>query len=79
MWWYALMEIVFSGAIPKEQTMDRVNNPYSPGAGTPPPELSGRDEILEDARVALARIKAGRSEQGLMLTGLRGVGKTVLL
>lgn len=59
--------------------MDRVNNPYSPGAGTPPPELSGRDEILEDARVALARIKAGRSEQGLMLTGLRGVGKTVLL
>jgi Cdc6-like AAA superfamily ATPase len=40
---------------------------------------SGRDEIFEDARVAFARIKAGRTEQGLMLTGLRGVGKTVLL
>jgi hypothetical protein len=43
--------------------MDRINNPYSPGAGTPPPELSGRDEILEDAKVAFARIKAGRAEK----------------
>lgn len=59
--------------------MDPVLNPFSPGAGTPPPELAGRDELIEKARVALARIAAGRNEQGLLLVGLRGVGKTVLL
>lgn len=59
--------------------MDRIRNPYSPGAGAPPPELVGRDPILEQADVLLGRIKAGRPEKSLLLIGLRGVGKTVLL
>ena len=59
--------------------MDPIKNPFSPGAGSPPPELVGRDPILEQARVLLGRIKAGRSEKSTLLTGLRGVGKTVLL
>jgi hypothetical protein len=59
--------------------MDPARNPYSPGAGTPPPELAGREQILEEARIALARVKAGRSAKSQMLLGLRGVGKTVLL
>src|ERR1700680_868189 len=59
--------------------MDPIKNPFSPGAGSPPPELVGRDPILEQARVLLGRIKAGRSEKSMLLTGLRGVGKTVLL
>jgi hypothetical protein len=59
--------------------MDPLKNPFSPGAGSPPPELVGRDELIERARVALGRIKLGRHEQSLMLVGLRGVGKTVLL
>jgi hypothetical protein len=59
--------------------MDPIKNPYSPGAGSPPPELVGRDPILEQARILLGRVKAGRPEKSLMLTGLRGVGKTVLL
>jgi len=59
--------------------MDRKKNPYSPGAGTPPPELTGRDRVLEDVDVLLARVISGRSSQGMFLTGLRGVGKTVLL
>lgn len=59
--------------------MDPVKNPYSPGAGTPPPALVGRSTILNQARIALARIKEGRSEQSILLVGLRGVGKTVLL
>lgn len=59
--------------------MDPIGNPFSPGAGTPPPELAGRDGILEQARVLLGRIKAGRPEKSMLLTGLRGVGKTVLL
>ena len=59
--------------------MDKIKNPFSPGAGSPPPELAGRDGILELARVLLGRVKAGRSEKSLLLTGLRGVGKTVLL
>jgi hypothetical protein len=59
--------------------MDQIKNPFSPGAGTPPPELAGRDDVLEQARVLLGRIKAGRPEKSMLLTGLRGVGKTVLL
>lgn len=59
--------------------MDQIKNPFSPGAGTPPPELAGRDGVLEQARVLLGRIKAGRPEKSMLLTGLRGVGKTVLL
>ena len=54
-------------------------NPFSPGAGTPPPELAGRSAILESADVIFQRALAGRSFQSLMLVGLRGVGKTVLL
>lgn len=59
--------------------MDRKTNPYAPGAGTPPPELTGRDRILEDVDVLLTRVIKGRSSPGMLLTGLRGVGKTVLL
>ena len=59
--------------------MDPIHNPYSPGAGSPPPELVGRDPILEQARILLGRIKVRRPEKSMLLTGLRGVGKTVLL
>ncbi|MCQ2356457.1 MAG: ATP-binding protein [Methanocorpusculum sp.] len=59
--------------------MDAVLNPFSPGAGSPPPELIGRSEVLEEARVLIGRLKAGRSVQSLLLNGLRGVGKTVVL
>lgn len=59
--------------------MDPLTNPYAPGAGTPPPELAGRDPLLADAQVALARLAAGRAGRGMILYGLRGVGKTVLL
>lgn len=59
--------------------MDRINNPFSPGAGSPPPELAGRDGVLEQARVLLGRVMIGRPEKSMLLTGLRGVGKTVLL
>jgi len=59
--------------------MDPNMNPFSPGAGSPPPELAGRDEVLDHAMLALKRIKHGRSERSLFLIGLRGVGKTVLL
>jgi AAA ATPase domain len=59
--------------------MDPRRNPYAPGAGTPPPELAGRDELIERAAIALDRIRAGRAARSLILHGLRGVGKTVLL
>src|SRR2546422_2727566 len=59
--------------------MDNIKNPFSPGAGSPPPELVGREGILEQARVLLGRVKAKRAEKSILLTGLRGVGKTVLL
>ena len=59
--------------------MDPITNPFSPGAGSPPPELVGRDPILERARVLLGRVRTKRAEKSLLLTGLRGVGKTVLL
>jgi hypothetical protein len=59
--------------------MNPLYNPFSPGAGTPPPELAGRKDITDGALLALERIKRGRSEKSLMLVGLRGVGKTVLL
>lgn len=59
--------------------MDPISNPFSPGAGSRPPELVGRDPVLEQARILLGRIKQKRSEKSLLLTGLRGVGKTVLL
>lgn len=59
--------------------MNPIKNPFSPGAGSPPPELAGREEILESALIALARIKAKRAEKSILMVGLRGVGKTVLL
>jgi hypothetical protein len=59
--------------------MDPIKNPFSPGAGSPPPELVGRDPILEQARILLGRTKLKRPEKSMLLTGLRGVGKTVLL
>lgn len=59
--------------------MDKIKNPFSPGAGSPPPELAGRDNIMEQAVVLLGRVRSNRPEKSLLLTGLRGVGKTVLL
>ena len=59
--------------------MNVVLNPFSPGAGTPPPALVGRKDLLEKAYVAVERVRAFRSEKSLLLVGLRGVGKTVLL
>lgn len=59
--------------------MDKIKNPFSPGAGSPPPELAGRDAILDQARTLLGRVREKRPEKSILLTGLRGVGKTVLL
>jgi hypothetical protein len=59
--------------------MDSVRNPFAPGAGTPPPELAGRDELRATLRTALERARIGRPAKSAMLVGLRGVGKTVLL
>src|SRR5271154_246221 len=59
--------------------MDPMQNPFSPGAGSPPPELAGRGPLLEQARITLGRVRAGRPERSFLLVGLRGVGKTVLL
>lgn len=59
--------------------MKPVSNPFAPGAGAPPPELAGRDTILEDAKLAIQRNKAGKSARSFIYVGLRGVGKTVLL
>ncbi len=59
--------------------MDPIRNPYAPGAGTPPPELAGRDDLRETVRVALARVRLARPAKSVLMVGLRGVGKTVLL
>ncbi len=59
--------------------MDPLKNPYSPGAGAPPPELVGREAVLKQAEILLGRIKIGKPEKSFLMTGLRGVGKTVLL
>jgi hypothetical protein len=59
--------------------MDPLKNPFAPGAGSPPPELSGRADLLARASLAMGRIQHGRAEKGAILVGLRGVGKTVLL
>lgn len=59
--------------------MDPVLNPFAPGAGTPPPELAGRDAIREDLKLRIQRLRIGRPTKGVVLVGLRGVGKTVLL
>lgn len=59
--------------------MDKNINPFNPGAGVSPPELTGRADVLETAETALERVKRGRHAKSLMILGLRGVGKTVLL
>ena len=59
--------------------MDPIRNPFAPGAGTPPPELAGRDDLRAALHVALERARIGRPSKSAMLVGLRGVGKTVLL
>ncbi|HET7388760.1 MAG TPA: ATP-binding protein [Nocardioidaceae bacterium] len=59
--------------------MDPVRNPYAPGAGQRPPELAGRDRETGQFDVTLERVAAGRPERSMVLSGLRGVGKTVLL
>src|SRR3569832_2059256 len=59
--------------------MDTIRNPYAPGAGTQPPELAGREEVRETIRIAIARTAIGRPAKSVLLIGLRGVGKTVLL
>ena len=59
--------------------MDPRKNPYSPGAGTKPPALVGRDKQIESFDILLERLENGYVEQSMIITGLRGVGKTVLL
>ncbi len=59
--------------------MDPVRNPYAPGAGTPPPELAGRDDLREQVRVGIERLRLGLQAKSVLMVGLRGVGKTVLL
>jgi AAA ATPase domain len=59
--------------------MDAVSNPFAPGAGTPPPQLAGRDEVRETVRVAIERLRRGLPTKSVLMVGLRGVGKTVLL
>jgi hypothetical protein len=59
--------------------MDPIANPFAPGAGSPPPELAGRDELREIVRVAIERVRRGSPAKSILMVGLRGVGKTVLL
>ena len=59
--------------------MDPYRNPFAPGAGSRPPELAGRDDILKTAKIAFGRALLGRNARSMMLLGLRGTGKTVLL
>jgi len=59
--------------------MNPVDNPYTPGAGTPPPELAGREVILQEAENTIKRTKNGKAAKSQIMLGLRGVGKTVLL
>ena len=59
--------------------MDPIRNPFAPGAGAPPPELAGRDELLSTVRIAIERVRQGMSTKSVLMVGLRGVGKTVLL
>jgi hypothetical protein len=59
--------------------MDPITNPYAPGAGTPPPELAGRDELRRKVDVCIQRLRIGNPAKSVIMVGLRGVGKTVLL
>lgn len=59
--------------------MNPVTNPYAPGAGSPPPELSGRSAVRQEVEVCIERLRLGRPAKSVVMVGLRGVGKTVLL
>lgn len=59
--------------------MDEIRNPFSPGAGTPPPALTGRADLINTVHILLSRVKEGRPAKSVLMVGLRGVGKTVLL
>ena len=59
--------------------MDPIANPYTPNAGSRPPELAGRENELKQFEILLGRLKRGATEQSIVIRGLRGVGKTVLL
>lgn len=59
--------------------MDPISNPFAPGAGSAPPELAGRNDVRETVRIAIERIRRGHFNKSVLLVGLRGVGKTVLL
>ncbi len=74
---YAIFDINAKNSL--ETAMDPYSNPFNPGAGVSPPELAGRSEVLSQAITALERTKRGRHAKSLMILGLRGVGKTVLL
>jgi hypothetical protein len=63
----------------KALSMRPGDNPYNPGAGAPPPELAGRDGLINQAQTAIERTKRGRPAKSFIMLGLRGVGKTVLL
>ena len=76
------MSLVLLHNLPKlsiTAPMDPIRNPFAPGAGTPPPELAGRDEVREQVRIALERVRRGLPAKSILMVGLRGVGKTVLL
>src|SRR3982751_1376807 len=73
------MSSLFARPADTVQAVDPVRNPYAPGAGQRPPELAGRGRELDAFDVVLERVARGRPERSLVLTGLRGVGKTVLL
>jgi hypothetical protein len=75
---YANLRNTLERAISSE-IVDPVRNPYAPGAGQRPPELAGRDRELTEFEVVLERVARGRPERSMVLIGLRGVGKTVLL
>ena len=59
--------------------MDPVFNPFAPGAGTPPPELAGRDALREQVRIAIERARRGMPAKSILMVGLRVVVKTVIL
>jgi Cdc6-like AAA superfamily ATPase len=59
--------------------LDHVRNPFAPGAGSQPPDLAGREDIVRDAETAIQRVLLGRHDRSQILLGLRGTGKTVLL
>lgn len=76
---YVETHISAYGSIESVPLVDAIRNPYTPGAGTKPPALAGRDNELERFRILIGRLQADRHEKSMLITGLRGVGKTVLL